>query len=47
MSVNERQVFANALQGQMIGRHGPTQLDDDVLAPLKSVLESELRRLFG
>jgi hypothetical protein len=46
MSVNERQIFANALQGKMIGGQGPTELDEDVLDPLKKVLEAELGKFF-
>jgi len=46
MSVNEKQTFVLALNGGMVGKYFPTQLDDDVLEPLKDVLKHELNVLF-
>ena len=46
MSVNEKQTFLVALNGGMVGKYFPTQLDDDVLEPLKDVLKHELNVLF-
>ena len=46
MSVNEKQTFINALNGGMVGKYFPTQLDDDVMDPLKHVLKKDLDQLF-
>ena len=46
MSVNEKQTFINALNGGMVGKYFPTQLDDDVMDPLKDVLKKDLDKLF-
>jgi hypothetical protein len=46
MSVNEKQTFVLALNGGMVGKYFPTQLDDDVMDPLKDVLKKDLDELF-
>ena len=46
MSVNEKQTFVLALNGGMVGKYFPTQLEDDVLEPLKRVLKRELNEIF-
>ena len=46
MSVNEKQTFLLALNGGMVGQYFPTQLDDDVLEPLKGVLKDDLNAVF-
>ena len=46
MSVNEKQTFLVALNGGMVGKYFPTQLDDDVMDPLKDVLKKDLDKLF-
>ena len=46
MSVNEKQTFINALNGGMVGKFFPTQLDDDVMSPLKDVLKKDLDTIF-
>ena len=46
MSVNEKQTFVNALRGGMVGKYFPTQLDDNVMDPLKDVLKKDLDEVF-
>jgi hypothetical protein len=46
MTVIEHQRFIMALNGQMIGKNGPTRLDDGVLDPLKAVLARDIHELF-
>jgi hypothetical protein len=47
MSVNEKQTFINALNGGMVGKYYPTQLDDTVLDPLKKVIKKDLNDIFS
>jgi hypothetical protein len=47
MSVNEKQTFINALNGGMVGKYYPTQLDDAVLDPLKKVIKKDLNDIFS